>query len=50
MIPIYYFFILLIKFIISGRDVTTFLELWLGMIDEHEELLSCGLSWRVLQV
>jgi len=26
------------------------LELWLGMADEHEELLSCGLSWRVLSV
>jgi len=23
------------------------LELWLGMADEYEELLSCGLGWRV---
>jgi len=28
----------------------TFLELWLGIADEHEELLSCGLDWRVLLV
>jgi len=28
----------------------TSLELWLGMADEHEELLSCGLGWRVLPV
>jgi len=27
-----------------------FLELWLKMADEHEELLSCGLGWRVLSV
>jgi len=26
------------------------LELWLGMTDEHEELLSCGSGWRVLLV
>ena len=26
------------------------LELWLVMTDEHKELLSCGSSWRVLQV
>jgi len=26
------------------------IELWLGMADEHEELLSCGLGWRVLLV
>ncbi|QCE06438.1 hypothetical protein DEO72_LG9g1450 [Vigna unguiculata] len=28
----------------------TSLELWLGMADEHEELLSCGSGWRVLSV
>jgi len=28
----------------------TFLELCLGIADEHEELLSCGSSWRVLPV
>ncbi|QCD83458.1 hypothetical protein DEO72_LG2g3802 [Vigna unguiculata] len=28
----------------------TSLELWLGMADEHDELLSCGSSWRVLPV
>jgi len=28
----------------------TSLELWLGIADEHEELLSCGLGWRVLLV
>jgi len=27
-----------------------FLELWLGMADEHEEPLSCGSGWRVLPV
>jgi len=26
------------------------LELWLGMANEHEELLSCDLGWRVLPV
>ena len=26
------------------------LELWLGMADEHEEPLSCGLGGRVLPV
>jgi len=26
------------------------LELWLGLADEHEESLSCGLDWRVLPV
>ena len=25
-----------------------YLELWLGMADEHEEPLSCGSDWRVL--
>jgi len=28
----------------------TSLELWLGIADEHEELLSCGSGWRVLPV
>jgi len=28
----------------------TSLELWLGMVDEHEESLSCGSDWRVLSV
>jgi len=28
----------------------TSLELWLGMADEHEELLSCGSGWQVLPV
>jgi len=28
----------------------TFLELWLGIADEHEEPLSCGSSWWVLPV
>ncbi|QCD97174.1 hypothetical protein DEO72_LG6g1884 [Vigna unguiculata] len=28
----------------------TSLELWLGITDEHEELLSCGSGWRVLPV
>ena len=28
----------------------TSLELWLGMPDEHEKLLSCGSGWRVLSV
>ena len=28
----------------------TSLELWLRMAVEHEELLSCGSSWRVLPV
>jgi len=28
----------------------TSLELWLGIADEHEELLSCGSGWRVLLV
>jgi len=28
----------------------TSLELWLGMADEHEELLSCGSGWQVLRV
>jgi len=27
----------------------TSLELWLGMVDEHKESLSCGSDWRVLQ-
>jgi len=26
----------------------TSLELWLGIADEHEELLSCGSGWQVL--
>jgi len=26
------------------------LELWLEMVDEHEELLSCGSGWLVLSV
>jgi len=26
------------------------LELWLGMADEDEELLSCGSGWQVLPV
>ncbi|QCE10346.1 hypothetical protein DEO72_LG10g1576 [Vigna unguiculata] len=26
------------------------LELWLEMTDKHEELLICGLGWRVLPV
>ncbi|QCD92927.1 hypothetical protein DEO72_LG5g996 [Vigna unguiculata] len=26
------------------------LELWLRMVDEHEELLSCGSGWRLLSV
>jgi len=26
----------------------TSLELWLGMADDPEELLSCSLGWRVL--
>jgi len=42
-----------------GVKHVTFFELWLGMTslqlclgmsDEHEELLSCGSSWRVLPV
>jgi len=28
----------------------TNLELWLGMADEHEKLLSCGSGWRVLSM
>jgi len=28
----------------------TSLELWLGMVDEHEELLSCGLGCRLWPV
>ena len=28
----------------------TSLELWLGIADEDEELLSCGSGWRVLSV
>ena len=28
----------------------TSLELWLGIANEHEEPLSCGLGWRVLPV
>jgi len=28
----------------------TFLVLWLGIADEHGELLSCGSGWRVLPV
>ncbi|QCD78709.1 hypothetical protein DEO72_LG1g2345 [Vigna unguiculata] len=28
----------------------TSLELWLGIAEEHEEPLSCGLGWRVLPV
>ncbi|QCD86084.1 hypothetical protein DEO72_LG3g605 [Vigna unguiculata] len=28
----------------------TSLELWFGIEDEHEELLSCGSGWRVLPV
>ena len=28
----------------------TALELWLGMTNEHDELLSCGSGWRVLSV
>jgi len=28
----------------------TSLELWLGIADEHEELLSCGSGWRVLSM
>ncbi|QCE06800.1 hypothetical protein DEO72_LG9g1815 [Vigna unguiculata] len=28
----------------------TSLELWLGIADEHEKLLSCGSGWRVLPV
>jgi len=28
----------------------TSFKLWLGIADEHEDLLSCGLSWRVLPV
>jgi len=30
--------------------VIAFIELWLGMVDEHEEPLSCGSGWRVLPV
>jgi len=30
--------------------IITSLELWLGMADEHEEPLSSGSGWRVLQV
>jgi len=26
----------------------TSLELWLRIVDEHEELLSCGSGWQVL--
>ena len=26
------------------------LELWLGIADEHEKILSCGSGWRVLLV
>jgi len=25
-------------------------ELWLGVVDEHKEPLSCGSGWRVLSV
>ena len=28
----------------------TSFKLWLRMANEHEELLSCGSSWRVLSV
>ncbi|QCE04341.1 hypothetical protein DEO72_LG8g2377 [Vigna unguiculata] len=28
----------------------TSLELWMGMAEEHEELLRCGSGWRVLSV
>jgi len=31
-----------------GVKHVPFYGLWLGIADEHEELLSCGSGWRVL--
>ena len=38
-----------VAFLELWLEMTSF-ELWMGMADEHEELLRCGSGWRVLSV